>query len=168
MTVRTLHLIDAENIFGLGGSMTKPGTLGRLWSAYAKNAVTHRPDDVVIVASGPGVASAIWFELPSGFVKLIRHGKDGADHALLEAFDALFVPGIFDEVVIASGDHIFARAAIIAKAAGTPVHLVIGRAQPSAALLATSNRRTYVRTKRGKRSSSAPKHDTRPTTAVAA
>ena len=117
---RELHLIDIENELGTG--RVKAAEIARFRTFYLK--ANNVPADAhIVVASScsqnllesafgwPG-ARTVW--LP---------GHDGADRALLEIAYEENVEKRYDKVVIASGDHIFAEAAVALQDLGAKVRV---------------------------------------------
>lgn len=106
--MRRLVLVDIENVAG-GGLRTAAA------AAWARGvvdaAIPAAPGEHVIVgvSSVDGLfhAKNSW---PQARV-VLGLGRDGADHALLEVLDHENVGARFSNVVIASGDGIFAEAA---------------------------------------------------------
>lgn len=71
-------------------------------------------------------------------------GEDRADAALIEAVDIAWVVANFGQVVIGSGDHIFAPLARRFRAAGLHVVQVIGGGGCSAALYRACHEQRYL------------------------
>jgi len=141
---RRLHLIDLENVIGDPDACERD--IARLWDVYKRHAVGVGPTDHVIVATGANLALAAWFALPAqGVQRRVRRGPDGADLALLDACHVEHDARRFDELVIASSDHIFTELAETARSHGMRTHQVIGRSVPSKTLMAACPTRTWLR-----------------------
>lgn len=78
--------------------------------------------DHVIVAVNHGAATEVGTTWPGRLV--VRSGADGADLALIEVANRESIAGRFDEVVVASGDGIFAELVARLLAAGVAVRVV--------------------------------------------
>ena len=104
MDHRTLHLIDLENLAGGGALSFEP-------ALSAANAYRHHvpvgPGDLVTVATGPSSSLAANQAFPTARL-LIGRGVDGADRALLQVLTDDPAIRRVDQVVVASGDGIFA------------------------------------------------------------
>ena len=100
---RTLHVIDVENLAGgtTAGTVSVAASLAAYRSTVAVATVDH-----VVLGSGTTFACACAAAWPGARLRLGR-GRDGADHALLEAVDPCFTASRYDRVVVGSGDHIF-------------------------------------------------------------
>ena len=100
---RKIYLVDIENLIG-GPSFW---ALAKMWALIQEN-IPVGPDDVVLVGTGyqhyADVIDAAWPQARC----IIYQGEDGADLALLYTFDTYNL-ALFSEVVIVSGDHIFAK-----------------------------------------------------------
>jgi len=101
-----LYLIDIENLID-GLIFTR--SIMRL-REIIQNSIPVKSDDIVIVGTDiTGMSRTITAAWPQAQC-LFRRGRDGADHALLREL-CLRDLSNFSEVVIASGDHIFAEEA---------------------------------------------------------
>lgn len=108
-TNRELHLIDIENELGTGHVKEADIALFRTFYLKANNVPA---DAHIVVASSSSqnlLASAFGW---SGARTVWLPGHDGADRALLEIAYKENVEKRYSKVVIASGDHIFAEAAV--------------------------------------------------------
>ncbi len=120
-TERRLHLIDIENIAGC--PLPEVALVRQCRRRFIEVA---RPgdSDLVVVACSPLAAENVMFEWP-GAQRIIREGPDGADLALLGAWeDFASVRAGFSGVSIASGDHIFAPLAARIAEAGIEVTVI--------------------------------------------
>ena len=107
MTVRTLHLVDLENLAGDPRASERDAL-----AAYVDylRAADWRAGDVVYLAMNPGLAKRIGW---ASVVPCRLHcacGTDGADLALLAHAAPEFVARRFERLVVGSGDHIFVPA----------------------------------------------------------
>lgn len=101
---RQLHVIDVENLVGSG----RPQAADLVWCERTyRGLAIMAPDDLVVVASNPFVALDVGGAWPSCRLRL-GHGPDGADRALLRAPTEERIHHRFDQIVIDSGDGIFA------------------------------------------------------------
>lgn len=120
MFARKFHLIDIENLVG----MARP-SLARvrfIRDSYLRLGI-FQPGDLFAIACNHGAAGAVGFGWPGG--RLLRQsGKDGADLALLGVLEEEKLVDRFGHVVIASGDHIFAKPAVELGRAGIEVTAV--------------------------------------------
>jgi hypothetical protein len=117
---RRLVVLDIENING--GSVLFPRDADAAWNDVAF-AIDLRESEQVVVGVGPSSLLASGISRPSARY-VMRKGVDGADLALLEVLDGENVAQRFTDVVIASGDGMFADAAARLAAAGVFVTAV--------------------------------------------
>jgi hypothetical protein len=120
--VRTLYVVDIENL-GCWSHLTYDQVAwchGRVFTLVPATL----GDQTVIAASGHN-AEAMSFGWSTSAVRRIRSGVDGADHELLDALsDVRWVASRFEQVIVCSGDYIFAAAVAALKAAGLQVIVV--------------------------------------------
>lgn len=103
--LRTLSLLDLEN---LTGGDIKPTIVHDTWERF-KHVIDARYDDHHTVAVSQRHAATAFFALPSNIRRVIgANSPDGADIALLNCIDIDWAAENFGQVVIGSGDHIFA------------------------------------------------------------
>ena len=102
---RKLHLVDVENLCGFGE--LSESAVAQAREAYLRQ-VEVGEDDIVIVASGARNQEALMFGWSDARV-IVRKGIDGADLALCDEILCSGYCDRFSEVVVASGDHIFAE-----------------------------------------------------------
>jgi len=136
--VRTLHLVDLENLMG---AVRTAVDVADVWSSYTATMRLDRSDHVV-VGTGPALAATAWFVLPArGLRRVVGRGLNGGDLALLEAAaDTSLVARTYQRLVIASGDGIFTGLADRYRAAGLEVVQVVGRGRPHPVLAAHCDR----------------------------
>ncbi|MCQ9368646.1 NYN domain-containing protein [Brevibacterium sp. 91QC2O2] len=103
---RRLVLVDIENV--VGGGVCMPHEVQRAQTAVV-TAVGLRPGDQVILACGRFGADVVGFEWEGARRLLFREGPDGADLELLEVLGNEHVEERYSEVVLVSGDGIFAE-----------------------------------------------------------
>ncbi|MGY1681260.1 hypothetical protein [Geodermatophilus sp. SYSU D01176] len=123
--IRTLHLVDLENLLG---PVRLASDVAAAWAAYAATLRLDR-DDHVVVGTGPLLAAVAWFELPQrGLRRVVGRGINGADLVLMqEVQDLDAVARAYQRLVIASGDGLFTDTARRCRAAGLQVVQVLGR-----------------------------------------
>ena len=123
---RFAGLVDIENTVILRGRLLASPQLTGVFNTLD----THLADMPVRVASGPRVVKACMTELASrGWgLTLVSAGPDAADLALIEAGRHLAACGVTDLVVV-SGDHVFAALAGVAR-----LHVIAHPEKLSAAL----------------------------------
>lgn len=121
---RTLHLIDVENLAGVG--LPAEWQVAAVRQAYAARVGIGETDQVIIGCNHKALPSA-----GLGWPRaryLVRSGPDGADTELLAVISGENVAARFTHVVIGSGDGAFTRAAAALAAAGPKVTVVSRRA----------------------------------------
>src|SRR5690349_1355598 len=116
---RRLHLVDIENL--VGSSQMTPAHVTGVYDRY-RAVVGIGPDDLVVIATGRRafLATTGW---PS-VRRLLRAGLHGADRALVDVLATERIAERFDEIVIASGDKLFAEPAARLQQAGCHVTVV--------------------------------------------
>lgn len=103
--LRRIVLIDIENI--VGGGVSLPGQVHGAQAAIAE-AIGQRDHDHVVVACGRFSVNVVGFEWAGPRRLVFRGGNNGADLELLDILETERVGDRFDEVVVVSGDGIFA------------------------------------------------------------
>ena len=117
---RRLVVVDIENVVG-GAVLTVEQAVGAHLS-IEELAALNGSEHVVIGTSHVGVVSTgLGWRGPR---LVVRSGENGADLALLEVLTEERVEERFDEVVLVSGDGIFAEAVAALGAAGLDVTVV--------------------------------------------
>ncbi|WP_071289566.1 NYN domain-containing protein [Mycolicibacterium llatzerense] len=138
---RTLNLIDLENL--VGGEVRAP-RVREVWAQFV-NIVDTRFDDHSTVAVSGRHAAAAFFALPTGIQRVIGANRpDGADLALIDSVEITWAAANFGQVVIASGDHIFAPIARKFRDAGLGVIQVLGAGACSAELYRQCTEHRYL------------------------
>lgn len=102
---RAVHFIDVENT--CGSARITAAEVAWASRRYL-DLVPIGPMDQVVIAAAHSNAGAGFFGWPTSAERLMGSGPDGADLRLLERLETADLPQRFDEVVVASGDHIFA------------------------------------------------------------
>ncbi|MFE1646209.1 hypothetical protein ACFM35_11575 [Microbacterium sp. P01] len=102
---RRIVLIDIENI--VGGGVSVPGQVHGAQAAIAA-AIVPRADDQIVVACGRFSIDVVGFEWQGARRLVFRAGTNGADLELLDILENEQVNDRFSEIVIVSGDGIFA------------------------------------------------------------
>lgn len=123
--IRTLHVVDLENLMG---DVRTGEDVDHVWATYTAALGIDRLHHVV-VGSGPSLAEVAWFRLPQqGLRRVLGRGVNGGDLALLaELADAELTTRSYQRLVIASGDGIFTSVARRFRRAGLHVLQVVGR-----------------------------------------
>lgn len=103
---RRIVLIDIENI--VGGGVLMPEQVQAAQAAIAA-AVVPRNDDQVVIACGRFSIDVVGFEWRGPRRLVFRAGMNGADLELLDILETERVGDRFAEIVLVSGDGIFAE-----------------------------------------------------------
>jgi hypothetical protein len=103
---RRIVLIDIENI--VGGGVLMPEQVQAAQAAIAA-AVVPRNDDQVVIACGRFSVDVVGFEWRGPRRLVFRAGMNGADLELLDILETERVGDRFAEIVLVSGDGIFAE-----------------------------------------------------------
>ena len=101
---RRLVVVDIENVNG--GAVVNVGLADVAWRVVAE-AIDLTDDDLIVVGVGPSSLLAAGLSRPSAR-RVMGRGLSGADHALIAVLRDERITERFDEVVIVSGDGIFA------------------------------------------------------------
>ncbi|WP_280488628.1 NYN domain-containing protein [Nocardia farcinica] len=138
---RTLHLIDLENL--VAGQIT-PEACTAAWQEYCRR-LDVRWDDHVIVAVSEKNALTAFLALPGTVQRVVgSNRRDGADRALIDAVELGWAQTRFRQVVIASGDHIFAPLANKLTVGGLFVVQAIGGSWTSTELYLACQAQYYL------------------------
>jgi hypothetical protein len=139
---RRLHVVDIENLAGTG--RPEPGPVAQLHAAY-EAAVGVAEQDHVVVACNPGclIDVGTGWGLRCARFKTGR-GCNGADWELLEVLESEGVAERFTEVVIGSGDGIFAPTVARLASVGCAVTVVSRRRSLSAKLALAARQIVYL------------------------
>ena len=137
---RQLHLVDIENL--LGDPRPSECAVSEALALYAQLVDVRGPNQI-IVACNHGAASAVGCCLGEGPRLLVRSGHNGADEALLDVLATERVEERFTEVILASGDGIFASHVAELTSRGIPVTVVARRDSLSARLRLASSEIVY-------------------------
>lgn len=103
---RRIVLIDIENI--VGGGVQMPEQVQAAQAAIAA-AVVPRHDDQIVIACGRFSVDVVGFEWRGPRRLVFRAGTNGADLELLDILETERVGYRFTEIVLVSGDGIFAE-----------------------------------------------------------
>ncbi|MCK5929055.1 MAG: NYN domain-containing protein [Nocardioides sp.] len=124
---RSYVLVDLENVT-FGGRVSRT-QLRALWHEFASVALEDSAEAHIVVGTSRRTAQRYAGALPARDVKWVigPDAPDGADHALLSAIDLRRVARRYDELVIASGDHIFSDLARAARHHGLSVRAITTR-----------------------------------------
>ncbi|MDP9458816.1 MAG: hypothetical protein M3Q22_00735 [Actinomycetota bacterium] len=139
---RRLHVVDIENLAGTGPPDS--GAVTHLRATYM-DVVGVSSVDHVVVACNPGCL----VDVGAGWrLRCARYrvgsGCNGADLALLDVLECESVAERFTEVVIASGDGIFASSAARLSSVGCDVTVVSRRRSLSTKLALAAQRVVYL------------------------
>ncbi|WP_006246351.1 NYN domain-containing protein [Mycolicibacterium tusciae] len=138
---RTFNLVDLENLVG---GRVDAAAVCDVWSEFGKMIDTRHTDLTTVAVSRRHAATA-FLALPANLHRVIgANVPDGADTALIDSVDVGWIAANFGQVVIASGDHIFAPLARRLRSNGLHVVQVIGRGACSAALYRACNEQKYL------------------------
>jgi len=120
--MRTLHVIDIENVCGTG---RPDAALVASRMSILEAATPLGPRDQTVIGYNPGNRNAVAFGARRSHQWVERHGPDGADLALNEILADGFA-NRFDHIVVASGDHLFAPAVARLANLGIPTTVIAG------------------------------------------
>ena len=126
---RRFFIVDIECL--TFGAKATPQQVAKLWDVLRREAPGVSPRDRVLIGAARKVARRYRpaIQGPNCSWVTAADVKDGADQALLSAFDLWRTARDFDELVICSGDgNAFTDVAIQAKRAGLAVHVVTTQA----------------------------------------
>lgn len=141
-SLRRIHLIDIENLSGC----PRPSLAAVRACAHRYRTLTSAGSrDQTVVACNHGAAREVAFGWPTRLLQ--RSGPDGADQALLDVLAYEGIADRFTQVVIGSGDGIFAEAAARLGAAGVMVSVVSHRRSLSKRLALAASDIVYFDTK---------------------
>lgn len=126
---RRYFLVDIENL--TGGAKISASEALKLWKVIKQQAPGVAPHDHVVFGASRGVFHKYRNAFAGQGIKWVigDNAKDGADLALLSAVDIHRVSKDFQELVIVSGDHIFAPLARRAAQKGLTVHVITAAAK---------------------------------------
>lgn len=130
---RTLHIIDIENLVGTEHAEGDRHAFEHALADYSL-AANMNPDDPVMLGCHPGLLFVAQQTLGRRGRILTGHGADGADRALLDAADPVFISNRFHLVSIGSGDHAFVPLTEHLINSGVRVTVVGRRGRTAAAL----------------------------------
>lgn len=117
---RRLVVVDIENM--VGGAVLSQAQADAAWRGI-EQVILLRGDDHIVIGASHLSALAAGLSRPSARL-LVRSGLNGADSVLLEVLDEENVENRFDEVVVISGDGIFADTIARLGGLGVPVTIV--------------------------------------------
>lgn len=116
---RRLIIIDIENVIGEAVHTQEQVEWAR---TLITNALELRGDEQIVI--GTSHFGAIEVHLGwKGPRLVVRSGIDGADKALIDVLSSENVSDRFTEVVVVSGDHLFAEP--VSRLAGNGVHVTV-------------------------------------------
>jgi len=102
---RRIHLVDVENLVG-HARLTRDDVRACATAYRGLDLVGAR--DLLVLGCNPGEQLAVGLGWGGPHRLVVRHGPDGADLALLDVLGREHVERRFDDLVIASGDGVFA------------------------------------------------------------
>lgn len=138
---RRLVVVDIENV--LGGAVLAAGQSVEAHRAVQGVVALTGCEQVVIGTSHIGVL-ATWLGWRGPRI-VVRSGENGADLALLEVLTEERIEERFDELVLVSGDGIFADAVAALGAVGVSVTVVAHRTGCSRRLQMAASRTVFLR-----------------------
>ncbi|MGH1561440.1 NYN domain-containing protein [Mumia sp. DW29H23] len=138
---RQVILVDIENVVG-GAVLTQDAAI---WARRQIETVLEVRDDAHIVI---GASHASWMNAALAWPTkrcLPKSGPDGADLAILDEMESLLVHR-YDEVILVSGDGIFADAVSVLSARGAQVTVVAHHGRCAARLRLAAHCTVYLQT----------------------
>ena len=120
---RKLVLVDLENVLFGRHETTDLSVLRERSSELQALAQARRSEDQLLVGCNPQLVFAARGAFPRAKI-VVGKGADGADRALLDAFDLDVAFRRFSEVCIVSGDHAFADLAYEVRQAGLDLRVL--------------------------------------------
>lgn len=120
---RRVHLVDVENLAG-GGRLTSTDVI-TCFDAYFGLGLVG-PEKHVIVGCSPKVQAEVGLSWGGPHQRVIGHGPDGADAALLDVVRTEALDARLTELIVASGDNVFAGAVAQLRADGVAVTVKSG------------------------------------------
>ncbi len=138
---RQFHAVDVENL--LGTPRFNQGDITSLKTRYDVIAAVNACAHIALATSHPAgllTAGLAW----ASARRVWYPGRDGADQALLEVLDEEAIAERFEEVIIGSGDGIFASTAARLAARGSRVTVVARRGHLSRALKLSAHEVRYL------------------------
>jgi hypothetical protein len=138
---RTLNIVDLENLVGGDVDIS---LVRDAWSEFVGVTGARYGDHSAVAVAKCNAASA-FFGLPSNIHRIVGLDQpDGADIALIDSIDIDWATHNFGQIVIASGDHIFAPVAREFRDAGLRVAQVIGAGHCSTDLYLACDEHRYL------------------------
>ena len=120
-TNRQLQLVDVENLLGNPRPLeVEVRECALLWHELVSTPASSQ----TVIACNHGAAKAVFWGWDQSARRLVRSGHDGADEALMQVLREENVDKRFTQVVIGSGDGIFADAATWLASHGLEVTVV--------------------------------------------
>lgn len=121
---RRYVMVDIEN--PTRGAKATRQEVATLWNILKQQAPGIAPHDHIVIGASRMVLRKYGAAIDGPNVKWVvgADAPDGADRAILAAIDLRQVARDYDELVIISGDHVFADLARRAKIVGLTVHVV--------------------------------------------
>lgn len=140
--MRRMFVIDIENVVGGARNVTFEGAMWARRILEAEMGMMAEEHAVVAVSASQAlIPAAAAFR---GKSLRVRFGESGADHALIDAIDVRHTATRYADVVIASGDGIFADLAARLAGAGVRVTAVGHEHGVSAALRLATHHVHYL------------------------
>jgi hypothetical protein len=141
--LRTLHLVDVENLLGAHHRHAGSRDLANLRCRYDKVARRRRLDPVILGVNPSLLAVEAKTAWPTSLLTTGR-GRDGADRALLARAEEADIPGRFWRVAIGSGDAAFAALAAWLRSEGVVVDVISRPEAIASALRSAASRLTLL------------------------
>ena len=139
---RRMFVIDIENVVGGARNVTFEGATWARRILEAELGMRTEEHAVVAVSASQALIPAAG-AFPGKSLR-VRFGESGADHALIDAIDVRHAARRYSDVVIASGDGIFANLAAGLAGYGVRVTAVGHEDAISAALRLASHQVQYL------------------------
>lgn len=143
-TSRRLIAVDAENLLGCAPGIASAACWEFAIAGLLKAVGFRTGTDHLVVAVAPEWAFTVNALVPSARL-VVRKGPNGADLALCDALaDTAFIASRYNEVVLASGDHIFCPSVRALADAGIPTTVAGLPTQTSSELTAFATTVTWL------------------------
>jgi len=131
---KSIHFVDLENLVGAGFYTSEQ--VAKVCESYVSGTASNAKD-LFFISSGTQNKEATYTGWSWGNVFFqFRKGQNGADQALVNFFESIQTPEVYQSVYVASGDHSLEAIAEGARKSGLSVTIVTGKGGTSRALRA--------------------------------